>query len=307
MQLIISLIIMWVPETASATSLSYTDPAPSDENAPSGIPILMYHHVSDPVDGYYGVSTARFLTDLQLLDEAGFYLITPHDLENNLMQVPPDRKPLMLTFDDGWQDNFNFIGSGSTLEADPDCIVSILEQYSSEHPEFGHGATFYISWDKIPFGQEEYVAEKFNLLLDMGYCIGNHTNMHADFMTLPRSKWENSVALPMVKFHKRLGLRISEVFTMAYPGGRFPEGIGAEEYLAGFTFMDREIVRMGFLANGSVSSVRNLLDSDEGWFRFGRLDMSHYSVRQVLGWRNIMTAGPRDNLHDPLRYRLPPE
>ena len=304
-QLIASLLIMWAPQTGRTTCLSYTDPDPADPDAPSGIPVLMYHHVSDPVDGYYGVSTGRLLMDLQLLDEAGFFLITSDDIENGLMQVPEDRRPLMLTFDDGWQDNFNFILSGGTVEIDPYCAVAILEDYSDEHPEFGRGATFFISWDKIPFGQEEFVMEKFNLLLDMGYSIGNHTNMHADFMVLPWEKWENSVITPMIKFHRRLGLRTSEIFAMAYPGGRFPKGVGAEEYLAGLRFSGREAVRIGYLANGSVSSFRRLLNSPEGWFRIGRLDMSQYSVRQLLGWRNIMTTGPRDDLHDPLRPRIP--
>ena len=304
-QLIASLLILWSPQVGKTTSLSYSEPDPTDNNAGSGIPVLMYHHVSDPVDGYYGVSTGRLLMDLQLLDEAGFFLITSEDIENGLMQVPADRRPLMLTFDDGWQDNFNFIQRGGSVEIDPHCAVAILEDYSDAHPDFGRGATFFISWDKIPFGQEEFVMEKFNLLLDMGYSIGNHTNMHADFMVLPRDKWENAVITPMVKFHRRLGLRTTEIFAMAYPGGRFPEGIGAEEYLACFRFMGTGAVRIGFLANGSVSSFGRILDSAEGWFRIGRLDMSQYSVRELLGWRNIMTSGPRENLHDTLRPRIP--
>lgn len=304
-QLLFSLLILWSPDTGRTTPLRYTDPDPLDDNAPSGIPVLMYHHVSDPVNGYYGVSTGRLRMDLQLLDEAGFFLITSEDIENGLMQVPEDRRPVILTFDDGWQDNFNFILRGNTVEIDPFCAVAVLEDYCDEHPEFGRGATFFISWDKIPFGQEEFVMEKFNLLLDMGYSIGNHTNMHADFMVLPREKWENAVILPMVKFHRRLGLRTSEIFAMAYPGGRFPKGVGAEEYMAGFQFNGRDAVRIGFLANGSVSSMRPLLDSVEGRFRIGRLDMSQYSVRLLLGWRNIMTVGPRDDLHDPLRPRIP--
>ncbi|MEN8209466.1 MAG: polysaccharide deacetylase family protein [Candidatus Fermentibacteria bacterium] len=302
---LLSILIMWSPETATATCLHYTDPESADNNTRSGIPVLMYHHVSDPVHGYYGVSTGRLLMDLQLLDEAGFFLITPDDIENGFMQVPADRRPLMLTFDDGWQDNFSFIVTGTAVEIDPNCALAILEDYSDNHPEFGRGATFFISWDKIPFGQEEFVMEKFNLLLDMGYSIGNHTDMHTDFMLLPRDKWENSVITPMHKFHRRLGLRTSEIFAMAYPGGKFPKNAGAEEYLAGFRFMGAGAVRIGFLANGSVSAFGPLLDSAEGWFRIGRLDMSQYSVRELLGWRNIMTTGQRDNLHDPLRPRIP--
>ncbi|MCK5064980.1 MAG: polysaccharide deacetylase family protein [Candidatus Fermentibacteraceae bacterium] len=300
--LLLTLLFLWTPETGRTAIIEHTDPEDPVSNAASGIPVLMYHHVSDPVDGYYGVSIRRFLSDLEKLCDAGFYLITPPDLENGLMQVPADRRPLMLTFDDGWQDNFMFL-EGST-EIDPHCVVGILEQFCDLNPEFGRGVTFFISWDKIPFGQEEYITEKFNLLIDMGYSIGNHTNMHTNFMTLPRTKWDRAVLLPMENFHRRLGLRTSEIFAMAYPGGRFPKDQGAEEFLSHFQFQNVQAVRMGFLANGSVSSMNRLLDSPEGIFRIGRLDMSQYSVRRLLDWRNIMKTGPRESLHTPLLPRL---
>ncbi|MBD3276942.1 MAG: hypothetical protein GF388_01460 [Candidatus Aegiribacteria sp.] len=299
------LITLWVPATGRTTPLSHTPSDFSNDNASSGIPVLMYHHVSDPVNGYYGISTHRLRRDLELLDEAGFYLITPEDIENCLFQVPDDRIPLMLTFDDGWQDNFNFIDYGGDTEIDPSCAVSILEEYCRQNPDFGHGAVFFISWDKVPFGQEEYVQEKFNMLLDMGYVIGNHTDRHADFMRLPRSKWSDAVLLPMRKFHSRVGLRTGSISTLSYPGGRLPKDAGAEDVISGFHFMGRQAVRMGFLANGSVSSFQRLLDSSEGIYRIGRLDMSQYSVDKLLGWRNIMTDGSRRDLHDPLRYRMP--
>jgi len=34
--------------------------------------------------------------------------------------------------------------------------------------------------------------------------------------------------------------------------------------------------------------------------------MSQYSVDRVLGWRNLMTAGTRDEIHDPVRSVLTP-
>ncbi|MCK4504206.1 MAG: hypothetical protein KAW14_01205 [Candidatus Aegiribacteria sp.] len=302
--LILSLLFLWTPEIGATSILEHSDPEEPLSNSTSGIPVLMYHHVSDPVDGYYGVSTNRFRTDLEKLCAAGFYLITSSNIKNGLMQVPADRRPLMLTFDDGWQDNFTFLETHGSTEIDPLCVVGILEQFCDQNPEFGRGVTFFISWDKIPFGQEEYIAEKFNLLLDMGYSIGNHTNMHTDFITLPRSKWDRAVLLPMEKFHRRLGLRTSEIFAISYPGGRFPKDQGAEEYLSHFQFQNRQAVRMGFLANGSISSMNRLLDSPEGIFRIGRLDMSQYSVHKLLGWRNLMTVEPREYLHDPLPSRL---
>jgi peptidoglycan/xylan/chitin deacetylase (PgdA/CDA1 family) len=295
----------WTPSSGRASCLCYSEPDELETRGPSGIPVLMYHHVSDPVDGYYGVSTHRFRSDLEQLDRAGFFLIVPEDIENGLMRVPPDRRPVLLTFDDGWQDNMNFIGTGDSYRLDPSCAVAILDDYSSEHPEFGRGAVFFISWDKVPFGQEEFVTEKMNLLLDMGYVIGNHTDMHTDLTRLPMSKWRDAVVKPLQRFNRRLGLRTSQIRTLAYPGGRLPRDSGAEDLLSQLDFGGRKAVVMGFLANGSITSFGPLLSSPEGWFRIGRLDMSQYSVSQVLEWNNIMVPQAREDLHDPLSMRIP--
>ncbi len=304
--ILLSLLLQaWTPCSGRASCLSYSEPDELDTRGPSGIPVLMYHHVSDPVDGYYGVSTHRFRSDLEQLDRAGFFLIVPEDIENGLMRVPPDRRPVLLTFDDGWQDNMSFIGTGDSFRLDPSCAVAILDDYSSEHPEFGHGAVFFISWDKVPFGQEEFVTEKMNLLLDMGYVIGNHTDMHTDLTRLPMGKWRDAVIKPLQRFNRRLGLRTSQVRTLAYPGGRLPRDSGAEDLLSQLDYMGRKAVVMGFLANGSISSFGPLLSSPEGWFRIGRLDMSQYSVGQVLEWNNIMVPQAREDLHDPLSMRIP--
>ncbi|MFO8184856.1 MAG: polysaccharide deacetylase family protein [Candidatus Aegiribacteria sp.] len=306
MNLMLTLLLTWVPGTGRTAPLTRSGEDQFDTRGPSGVPVLMYHHVSDPVNGYYGVSTNRFIRDLELLDRNGFFLIGPEDINDGLRRVPPDRRPLMLTFDDGWQDNFSFIASGDSFSIDPLCAVAILEEYCQENPDFGHGAVFFISWDKVPFGQEEYVSEKMNMLLDMGYSIGNHTDMHTDLTILPRSKWEDAVLRPLQKLHRGLGMRTSGIYTLSYPGGRLPRDTGAEDFLSDIEFMGRQAVSMGFLASGSVSSLGPLLSSPEGWFRIGRLDMSQYSVRELLQWTNIMSPRAREDLHDPLSRRIPP-
>lgn len=303
--LLLCAILFWTPGTGRVSCLGHTGSYREEAGGPSGIPVLMYHHVSDPVNGYYGVSTFRFRRDLELLDQAGFFLVRPEDLQNGLMRVPPDRRPVLITFDDGWQDNFSFNGSGSSITIDPDCAVAIMEEYCEENPEFGHGAVFFISWDKVPFGQEDFVEEKMNLLLDMGYSIGNHTDMHTDLTRLPRGKWSDAILRPLDRFKRSLGLRTSTVDAIAYPGGRLPRDSGAEEFLACLRYEGRQAVSMGFLANGSVSSFGPLLSSSEGWYRIGRLDMSQYSVAELLQWTNIMNTDAREDLHEPLRRRIP--
>jgi len=303
--LLTAALLLWVPGVGTVTPLEHLELEAVPPGTTTGIPVLMYHHVSDPVNGYYGVSTYRLLSDLEQLDEAGYYLITTDDLENGLMQVPDGRRPLILTFDDGWEDNFSYIIDGDDVRIDPNCVLALIEDFCDDHPDFGRGVTFFISWDKVPFGQEEFVTEKLNILLDMGYAIGNHTRRHDQLNRISWDRWDLAVVGALENFQRRLGLRTVVVSAIGFPGGKFPEGAGAEEFLSKLSFQGRQAVTVGFLADGSISSFGRLLDTPEGWFRIGRLDMSQYSVPRVLGWRNLMTASSgRYSLHDPLPWRM---
>lgn len=303
----ILLILSWLPSESNVTGLTYSLPDIQYGSPRSGLPVIMYHHVSDPVNGIYGISTARLWGDLQQLYDEDFYLVVPSDIESGLRNVPKGKRPVMLTFDDGWYDNFGYItAADGTLEMEPDCVVSLLNEFSDLHPDFGRGALFFISWDKVPFEQSRYIREKFNYLLDMGYEIGNHTNRHAHFNNIPREQWEAAIILPMEKFYNYIGIRIGSIFTLSYPGGNLPRNSGAEELISSFEFMGVPAIRMGFLVTGSVPEVEDICGSFTGWFRVGRLDMSQYSIPRVLSWSNLMKTGThRTSLHDPLQYRMP--
>ncbi len=283
-----------------------TCPPPSpQEDVPSGLPILCYHHVSlEP--GLYSVTPRRLEHDLRRLAEEGFYLITPRDLENGLMQLPAGRRPVMVTFDDGWRDNM-FFAEDDSGALDPRCALGILESVSESCPELGRGAVFYLSWDKIPFGEKSLVEEKLNRLLDMGYAIGNHTLYHASFSRLARERWDRTITAALDMFRRNLGLRTRGVTTLSYPGGDLPRRIGAEEFMEALRHQGRRAVSLGCLVDGDVTSLRRLSETRLGRFRTSRIDMSRYSVEELLRWPSLLPAGTgRKSLHDPLRYRMTP-
>ncbi len=308
MIILISVILLaWTPSVFNVNKLPDAENTIPTRDGPEGIPVLLYHHVSDPVNGYYGISTSRFRNDLELLYRAGFCLVNPADIENGLTGIPPDRRPVMLTFDDGWRDNFSVtIRDNGSVNPDPECVVAILEEYCDSHPEFGHGAVFFISWDKVPFGQEEFVTEKLNMLLDLGYTIGNHTSTHRNFSALPPHEWEKEVINALEKFGRYLGLRTCMVTTLAYPGGRLPRISGVFDILDGMEYRGRRAVTMGFLVDGSVTTLSSMLSPGEERFRIGRLDMSRYSVGELLQWRNLMGTGGRNDLHARLNAMMVP-
>lgn len=68
------------------------------------IPILMYHAVSDDMWGYWDlfVSPADMEAHLQYLQENGYTTVTFEDLP----YVSAEDKPVLLTFDDGYDDNY---------------------------------------------------------------------------------------------------------------------------------------------------------------------------------------------------------
>ena len=139
-----------------------------------GIPILMYHKIGDPPPGSklskLWVSTKKFRRQMAYLAEEGWHPITFKDLYAYWDKgTPLPTKPVILTFDDGYQNNYT--------EAFP-----ILR-------DFGFRAVLYVvvqtvGWDnkwhdpasetRIPMISWAQLKE----LQKAGWEIGSHTMNH---------------------------------------------------------------------------------------------------------------------------------
>lgn len=302
MTLLFLILAGFIPEAGTAPELIYgSQPEPSDYS--SGIPVLTYHQITNQHSSY-SASPSRLRSDLQRLYDAGFFLILPTDIEDGLSRIPFDRRPLMITFDDGWEDNFRYIElPGGDFEIDPDCAVAIVNKFLEEHPDFGRGVVFFVSWDKVPFGNHTEV--KLNTLLDMGHFIGNHSADHLSLTKIPTSRYWEQINPALNSFRRELGLRVNSINVLAYPGGKIPRGINAEATLASLEFQGRSSVIQGYLVDGAVSSFSDVYDPDNvGQFRISRIDMALYSVPSLLGWNNLMVeSNARPSLHDDLPWR----
>lgn len=302
MSTLLVILSLYAPLCTTAPSLEH-GPAPEPCAYPSGIPVLAYHQIND-MPSKYAATPFKLRNDLQRLYDAGFFLVQPSDIENGLSRVPLNRRPVMITFDDGWEDNFRYIWNpGSERTIDPNCAVAIVNDFIEEHPDFGPGVVFFISWDKVPFGSE--TEEKLNSILDMGHEIGNHTAAHASFMSIPASSYSTQILPALDSFERRLGLRTAQINTLAYPGGKLPVGTGAEEILSVMEYQGRTAVLQGYLVDGAVENLSRIYEPEGiGRYRISRIDMALYSVNSLLGWRNLMVEGSeRASLHDPLTWR----
>ena len=101
--------------TPTATLPSTSLPTPDGVQRQVRVPILMYHYLSNPPDDAdryrrdLSVPPELFEQHLAYLKEQGYQTISFEDLTNALAlgrPLPPDAKPIIITFDDGYLDNY---------------------------------------------------------------------------------------------------------------------------------------------------------------------------------------------------------
>ncbi|SDY97930.1 Polysaccharide deacetylase [Proteiniborus ethanoligenes] len=147
-------------------------------NEAGQIMVLMYHNIGEEESEW--VRTAEnFKKDLRVLYEKGYRPISLKDFVNNNINVEAGYTPVVITFDDGNQNNFNIIEKDGEKIVDPNCAVGILEEFNREHPDFPLKATFFV-FGSNPFRQRDLLEYKLNYLIEKGFDIGNHTLDHND-------------------------------------------------------------------------------------------------------------------------------
>ena len=149
--------------------LSYFESIPRQDD----IPILMYHCVNYVPEGNQGaadlyVSPEKFEEDLKYLSENGYQTVLPRELASGA-KLP--EKPVMITFDDGYRDNYSNafpLLKKYNMKAEISVIVSFAEDSAR---------TAYLNWDQIKEMSDSGLVE-----------IGSHTyNRHGsskDDMTI---------------------------------------------------------------------------------------------------------------------------
>ncbi|HOO13326.1 MAG TPA: polysaccharide deacetylase family protein, partial [Bacillota bacterium] len=147
-------------------------------NEAGKIMILMYHVIGDN-EGEWSRRQDNFRKDLEVLYERGYRLISLNDLVSNNIDIEAGYTPVVITFDDGTQGQFNVLEENGELKMDPECAVGIMEDFYSRHPDFGLEATFFVYYP-VPFRQKDLVEYKLRYLVERGMDIGNHTYGHAN-------------------------------------------------------------------------------------------------------------------------------
>jgi peptidoglycan/xylan/chitin deacetylase (PgdA/CDA1 family) len=182
-----------------AKRVSVSDPSVKGRK----IPILMYHAIADvPTTSLTDlfVRPAELEAHLKYLADNGFQTITFEDLDN----ITSFEKPVMLTFDDGYKDNY-------------DILFPLLKKYNQK-------ATIFVITDtrwSANYISTEEIAE---MSASGHVSIQSHTESHPDLTTLGKSALESEMSESKAIIEKITG---KDVVAVSYPTGKQNAAVSA--------------------------------------------------------------------------------
>ncbi|MFF0310782.1 polysaccharide deacetylase family protein [Streptosporangium sp. NPDC004379] len=190
----------------------------------TGVPILMYHAVSDtPNDATrpLAVSPGRFADQLGLLHDRGFTPMTLSDLVAGVHRTGRlPAKPVAITFDDGYAD----------FHSD---ALPILDR-------FGYPATVFVTsgWvqDAGPHAAGRRLApmlawSQVREAVSCGIEIGGHSHSHPQLDQLPDAELRNELRTNRTLLEDQIDRPVA---TMAYPYGYSSARVRREVRRAGY-------------------------------------------------------------------------
>jgi peptidoglycan/xylan/chitin deacetylase (PgdA/CDA1 family) len=196
------------PSEATESPTSLPGPTPDGTVRTAKVPILMYHYLSTPpedADVYrrdLSVSPELFAAQLDRILAEGYTTISLDELLLNLTQgAPLPEKPVIITFDDGYRDN-----------------------YQNAFPllrERGMTATFFVVTDFIDEQRPNYLT--WDMVREMaaaGMSFGSHGRNHVSLRDKDTDYlvWQALGSMETLEYE--MGVRPRYV---AYPAGDYDE------------------------------------------------------------------------------------
>jgi peptidoglycan/xylan/chitin deacetylase (PgdA/CDA1 family) len=133
------------------------------------LPCFTYHHVDPKLNNSIAIKPSTFEAQLKVLKDEGYHTITARQLaEYHAKGTPLPEKPVMITFDDGWKNQFQY-------------AAPLLKKY-------GFVATFFVNPQLIGRGSAYMTRGMLVALKDAGNDIESHTWTH---LALTRQREES--------------------------------------------------------------------------------------------------------------------
>jgi len=174
-------------------------------NELGNVPIMMYHGIVNKKDSEtdyiggnvdkdgYNRTTESFRRDLEFYYNKGYRMIRLQDYVDGKIDTEYGKSPIILTFDDGNENNLKVTGldDKGNIIIDSNCAIGILEEFKKKYPDYNVTATFFVN--NGLFNQPKYNEKILKWLVDNGYDVGNHTKGHANFSNIDTVKTQEVV------------------------------------------------------------------------------------------------------------------
>jgi peptidoglycan/xylan/chitin deacetylase (PgdA/CDA1 family) len=182
------------------------------------VPIVMYHRVGAEPSGSamtdaLTVPTAEFAAQMEWLRRAGYRAIGPQRLLDALQRgAPLPRRPIVITFDDGYRD--------------------VLWNAAPILHRLHMPATAYVITARISGADPSFLTWRMLRQLERyGFAIGSHTEHHVELTTVPRLVAFQELVRSRVVLERGLH---RPVRWLSYPAGRFDPAVVAMARTAGY-------------------------------------------------------------------------
>ena len=192
------------------------------------VPVMMYHGIKNMKnsetnntggnvdrDGYTRTVEA-FRNDLEFYYEKGYRMIKLSDYINGNINVEYGKSPIVLTFDDGNDNNIKVTGldDKGNIIIDENSAVGVLEAFKKKYPDYNVTAIFFVT--EALFNQPEYNEKILHWLVDNGYEVGNHTLGHNNLNNTTASETQKVVGGMYQKLADILGDKYAKIIALPY-------------------------------------------------------------------------------------------
>ncbi|MGB2866875.1 MAG: polysaccharide deacetylase family protein [Bacteroidota bacterium] len=178
--------------------------------SPSSIPVLMYHRVvqQPPEGSRHGlwVTAGQFEAQMESLKRRGFTPLTFQDYEQALsggVRIP--RRPIILTFDDGYEDNYAMAFPILKRFQFTAVIYMVMDRLRRNN-----------FWDadepRVPLMSNRHIRE----MADSGFEFGSHTMTHPNLTSVGSRQVRKELAESKRMLERTTG---RNVVSFAYPYG----------------------------------------------------------------------------------------
>ncbi len=179
------------------------------------IPILMYHRLTRDrsEEGRHTIyfNVDEFEKHLLYIKKKGFETITFKDLNEITLEKRLKKKYIILTFDDGYKDNY-------------DLLFPLLKKHDMKAVIYMVSHLEYNKWDVDKDGEKRFGLMSKEEVLEMyssGYVeFGGHTMHHVNLPTLGYEEQKKEILGNKIFLEELLGERL---VSFAYPFGYFNE------------------------------------------------------------------------------------